>query len=510
MQEGSDYLAEVRAVARMDFEQRKIYERELARYAPDYWEHLKEAASDEDVAVRRLVIELMRRAQPPAEELPFLFQRLGQEPDVKARRRLAVALGKLGDSKHTLQLLSAYDAEDHRFVKASIALALGELGFREWTESMQQESKGEGPLAEALRKAIRHTRTKRMHQQVSSLPPLGTYLLRCYPGAEELVLRELAMHQLSANCCDDPGFLRIKAETEAEMKVIANLRTITHYGKAEKMPRHTNRWPAALGHLVIELQERYNLPDAQSYRLSLPRQETKLAAKKLLRSCCNSMERQSRWENSASNYEVLLEVVETARGRRELMWHHAQWQKAERDAERKVIAAAIHPSLAAALCLLATDFQKPESQAPMIDPCCGSGTILTEWHGLFPELPAQGYDLDHQALKIAKQNTSGIQTLQVGRGNMTKLPMEDGSARCIIANLPFGVRVKHGSNRKLYSGFAREALRVVQPGGTIVAYTADYKAFEAAWSDDVALEVITRLKMQGGMVVHIFKITRTT
>jgi tRNA G10 N-methylase Trm11 len=127
-----------------------------------------------------------------------------------------------------------------------------------------------------------------------------------------------------------------------------------------------------------------------------------------------------------------------------------------RDVERS---GALRPTVAAAMVRLAG---KPDGT--LLDPCCGSGTILAEaaevgWQ-------ARGMDIDPDAVRIARKNAPGV---EVSEGDVRHLAFGDGSVRACVSNLPFGKQytVQQDMDDWLRATLS-ELTRVTQPGGRIV------------------------------------------
>lgn len=132
-------------------------------------------------------------------------------------------------------------------------------------------------------------------------------------------------------------------------------------------------------------------------------------------------------------------------------------QHSGREVERT---GALRPTVAAAMVRLAG----PARGRLLVDPCCGSGTILAEaarrgWR-------AQGGDIDPDAVAVARRN---VRAAQVEVGDARSLPLADGSAGAVVSNLPFGQQFTVGEEM---TGWQRavlaEAARVTQPGGRVV------------------------------------------
>ena len=133
--------------------------------------------------------------------------------------------------------------------------------------------------------------------------------------------------------------------------------------------------------------------------------------------------------------------------------------------------AALKATVAYALLHLA---RLEEWDGALLDPFCGSGTILMEAAQALPRLRLFGSDLNADAVDGARQNaeTAGLaDRLHLRQADARELsaayPDEKFSA--IVTNPPYGVRVgQHMDFPRLYRLFLEEAYRVLEPGGVLV------------------------------------------
>jgi tRNA G10 N-methylase Trm11 len=131
-------------------------------------------------------------------------------------------------------------------------------------------------------------------------------------------------------------------------------------------------------------------------------------------------------------------------------------QHAGRVVERE---GALRPTVARAMTVLAG--------APggvLLDPCCGSGTILRE--ALAVGWRARGLDIDPEAVRAARRNAPGA---DVRVGDARRLEVADHGVGASVSNLPFGQRYSvQGDAHDWLRSVLGELARVTRPGGRVV------------------------------------------
>ena len=133
--------------------------------------------------------------------------------------------------------------------------------------------------------------------------------------------------------------------------------------------------------------------------------------------------------------------------------------------------ASLRPTAAAALAWLT----QPADDDVFLDPMCGAGTILIERANMGRYKLLLGGDRREEALAVARTNVGPrYKPIELRQWDVRDLPIDAGSASAVAVNLPFGKQIgTPEENRGLYPAALREIARVLQPGGRVVALTAD-------------------------------------
>jgi predicted RNA methylase len=144
-------------------------------------------------------------------------------------------------------------------------------------------------------------------------------------------------------------------------------------------------------------------------------------------------------------------------------------------------------TVAAAMAFLA----HPRGDDTVLDPVCGSGTLLAEFAAYAPTATCLGFDEDREAVGAARKNLEAVENAEIRQGDARALPLPAESASVLLANPPFGKQYGlSGENPTLYRDMLDEALRVARPSGwRAVVITADVDAME--W----ALRALPRLEL---------------
>jgi len=133
----------------------------------------------------------------------------------------------------------------------------------------------------------------------------------------------------------------------------------------------------------------------------------------------------------------------------------------------------LRPAVAAALVWLSD----PRENDIVLDPFCGTATILIERAQFGPYRLLIASDRDASALEAARTNIGPrYKPIRLERWDAGAIPLPDASVSRLITNLPWGERFSsHAENRKLYPQWIAEFNRLMAKDGRIVILTAEWR-----------------------------------
>ncbi len=137
------------------------------------------------------------------------------------------------------------------------------------------------------------------------------------------------------------------------------------------------------------------------------------------------------------------------------------------------------PTIAAALIFAA----RPQEGEVAVDYCCGSGTLLSETHGLQRRMGQMvGFDIDEAAVSVARTNLKNVTQAKIVHGDGTNTELPESFANLALGNLPFGKQFGDTeSNPALYESLLREMIRTAKkPGWRAALLTSDSGGFKSA------------------------------
>jgi putative N6-adenine-specific DNA methylase/tRNA (guanine6-N2)-methyltransferase len=160
----------------------------------------------------------------------------------------------------------------------------------------------------------------------------------------------------------------------------------------------------------------------------------------------------------------------------------------------------------------------PHLDAPpdvLLDPFCGSGTILLEAADLWPEVQGYGNDWDEEAVTGARENVgrAGLSDrIAIREGDVWHLAerFDDVTADLVVTNPPFGVRMASSMDfLPFYRRVLEQLSEVLRPGGMVVMLVLREGPFNTAIRETEAFMIRhVRVIETGGLYPHVFVLER--
>ncbi len=154
---------------------------------------------------------------------------------------------------------------------------------------------------------------------------------------------------------------------------------------------------------------------------------------------------------------------------------------------------------------------QPSDLDHIVDPVCGTGTLISEAVSLAPSATVIGIDRNPDAIEAARHNLRGIKSVSLEIRDSRHTSLSNDSVTLVIANLPFGKQFgdRH-TNPALYFDLITEWLRTAAPDRwRAVVLSSDVGAFRAASSRFSRLRIkeIFRVRIRGELAT-VFLLTR--
>lgn len=438
----------------------------------------------------------------------------------KLRRNAARLIGAFSRSEGDAELITnRLRTEETRFVRPSLLLALGSIGGEKAEAALSAYSPAP-PADESERKhyeeeveALKLARAACMKHEKHEFAGLGREYEIELASPDRLTsqlekeLDELDIESfderrasLKVKTHDYVGLFRARCFSEALFTV----------GTLEKLTLTAEAAAKAFAAFVPEFMKNTHTGEPPyRYRIEL-RSDKKAegdttAFKKALR---DALDDGGLLINSPSDYEIELRIEDSPGGAR--LYLKLFTVRDERFSYRKQsIPASMNPATAAAVLRFAEDYLTVNAR--VIDPCCGSGTLLIERGLLSPCDSLTGVDIVHKAIDAARMNADsaalkyGIRQAKFICNDILRFEVKRPYDE-LICNLPFGNRVgDHSSCEKLYKGLLDKLPKLLRSGGTAILYTMEFTLLKKLIRERSYLELVSQGRTEaGGLTPMIF------
>jgi 23S rRNA G2445 N2-methylase RlmL len=491
-------------------------ERSLARAGAPVARELAQRFNEARPPLRARLCRLAGRLEGAG--VQDLLVRASADEDTPTARAAIIALGKRRGPDVERALLAAWDRSDARLAR-SVTEALGKLATPDALARLRAAGGATLPSG-AMRETLARARLTAERTQaredpsaidVHAAPPAHARLvLFCRPGLEPILSDEV--QEAGRTCTSARGEVRV--QMCGPLCEVLELRTWTALGFA-CAPRPVAAKGDADDAVARALVEVLTSPEARAllgaltqgairYRLAWDEGGHRRALVWRVAREVHAIAPELANDPTESTWEARVRVLRGG-DRRASALDVVLVPRALEDARfayrRATVAAASHPTLAAALVRLS----EPRAGQVVWDPFVGSGLELVERARAASFARLVGTDRDPEALAAARGNleaagVTGYELLAADARTHSFRP-RGGGAPCvdvILTNPPMGRRVPVGRLGDFLDGFAEHAGRELAPGGRLVWYDPQpARAFARAKRARLTVDFVSPVDMGG-------------
>lgn len=399
--------------------------------------------------------------------------------DDKARKSAYKLIGLCAPDACADKLTAALKTEITRFVRPSVILALGNTQDPEKHLKGYVIEPGEEKHMQAEREALKKALGKTARPQKATALKLPETCLLTYTKREALAL------ELAARLCHyeyKEGLFVVKTAQKAKLRCYAealfDIGAVGDYSTAAR----------ALDAIGCQ---------SQNYRIeagSIHPEKRRDA----IRAVSAGMAKHGYHDNpSAYTFELRL-----WKGRLCAVFADSRFSY-----RKESIPASINPVTAASIMRISESYMR--AGADVLDPFCGSGTMLIERGLLKPTRKLVGVDISGYAIKAAcanrKESGQRIALIHTDILEYNATQYDE-----VIANMPFGIRVsRHADNLRLYAAFVDKLPTLLKQGGHAFLLTQEKKLLRSTLDKQPSLRIIKKEDFEaGGLCPRLFIIKK--
>jgi len=452
-----------------------------------------------------------------------------QNCDPKVRKNVCGVIGELGDPAYLTSLYNAYACEDQLFVRPSYVLAIGNCGGAIDAENLREilkdliikEKACEGSDSEVTNNKHINEEKLALSRAIDKLSPPVRHefkgfenpvpmLLTVMNYQYQLTLKELDEKSIEGTLVDNgilihendldkvyscrtfyELFYPLEECTDLEFDYKSIASAIIDANIVDFLNQcHDSETNSPFGYRVEFKTADYNR-DRSDFVKNLARELDELS--------CGDL------KNSPSSYEVEVRIVEK-NNLCSVFLKLYSFNDTRFNYRRNDLATSINPVTSA---IVMKSIEKwLDSSAKVIDPFCGTGTMLIERAKLEEFETLTGIDIFRTAISAATINSK---LANVNIDLIDEDILEYSTSELfdeLITNMPFDNKsATHNKYAELYSEFTKKIPSLVRPGGMAFVYTIEKQLFREVLLDNDQLELLQEIKIESGRLTpHVFVI----
>ena len=301
------------------------------------------------------------------------------------------------------------------------------------------------------------------------------YKLECVEGASWFVTRELEMKGLTTTIVETTDRAVYLNGKELTRELVTSLQTVTKVSFVIQHPEYSPKYLTKHKSLIREalsiLDE--TMDDFESFQVKCAGDDTPQ-----VQSIIRYLSQELAIPHDTDSPDLKIQIIKLSETLWELAIQLTPRPLSARAYKISHLSGALNPTIAHGMNLLAG----VERKTSLLNPCCGSATLLIEALHCNPEIQtAIGFDIEREALSASLDNIKqaglirkiDIQALDL----MEPLPFTE-KFDAILSDLPFGMMIsKHFDLEALYTRYVEAAEEYLTPDGALVTITSEAQLF---------------------------------
>ena len=448
--------------------------------------------------------------------------------DAKIRKNAAIILGELGKNEFLNPLYEAYEKEEMRFVKSAYLEAIGNLDFRpvldkiklriaelSATELNDENRKHIGEEFRLLNNLVHMAEGVKKHiytEEKLKLPVTAVLLTNrnhIHVTSEQLIkLNEETENQFKFK--EFNAGVMVKTKTPSALYQIRTFSELLFMcDDVKTVSKNENEAASILGGKeVINFIKQFHKEETPFYfRLEVKSKDDeekriRFAKRVSAQIAINS---NGMLVNSTDSYEAELRLIENKEGNYNVLIKLYTMPDDRFLYRKEAVAASIKPVNAALCASLAKDYLKENAQ--VLDPFCGTGTMVIERHKALKTRNIYGIDIFGKAIDKARINAENARLT----ANFINRDFFDFKHEYlfdeIFTDMPFSMQKSAKNDIDLiYCRFFNKAAKHLTDEGTIIMYSHD-RAVVKKYVPSSEFKIIKEfeISMKEGTYLYILK-----
>lgn len=408
--------------------------------------------------------------------------------DAKTRRNAALILGEMGGQEQLGALHEAYEKEQQLFVRSAYLTAMSHLDYRPYLEPlkarlqelMQMEMSAENQKhlneeLKLLRDMLMRLEAPVKHRFTGYAVPSEVILLTS-PGFEELTVDALPVSARQKAKAMTGGVM-VAADRPGDLLGIRTMKGVLFRFCKNPLPANDYESVAASlmdAGIVNYLSQRHEGAAPFYFRIDLRTKLVLNEKSQYVKRLAARLEQLSghQLQNSASNYECEIRIMENKEGRYNVYLKLDTIRDSRFAYRRHSLATSLHPVKAAEMIALAGPYL--QENAAVLDPFCGTGTLLIERQRAVKAAHLYGVDIFGEAVAMGRENAelahTAINFVNRDFADFTHAYLFDE----ILTELPAqSEKLSADQLYQLYTAFVRKIAEWMRPGGCVIVCTTE-------------------------------------